>query len=291
MEGATSMKNLFKISLLSLCILFLSDSVICSTEDTAPLKADEGYQIQPTSISDITYTVFIWTENGGIVPKYFPQFEFDAGDVFKATSVSSEYSELTGTWTETDFAIFTHFTARVEASDETTTTTTAAPSATQDILIPQSIEPEQTSFLINLWGISFDFTPPAPFDTIAFNLLIGAGSYLGANVAFSGFAGTQPDVPKFGSISPDEGQQEQSYTDVEITGVNTTFQDDGVDDIAFSPPDDITISNISTISNTKIEFDLEIDVNAAIGLRSVTVTYDGGNQIISGSNVFEVLPK
>ena len=114
------MKILFKISLLILCILFLSDSVICSTKDTAPLKADEGYQIQPTSISDITYTVFIWTENGGIVPKYFPQFEFDAGDVFKATSVSSEYSELTGTWTETDFIAFTHFTARVEASDETT---------------------------------------------------------------------------------------------------------------------------------------------------------------------------
>ncbi len=291
MEGATSMKNLFRISLLSLCILFLSDSVICSTEDNAPLKADEGYQIQPTSISDITYTVFIWTENGGIVPKYFPQFEFDAGDVFKATSVSSEYSELTGTWTETDFAIFTHFTARVETSDETTTTTTAESPATQDILIPQSIEPEQTSFLINLWGISFDFKPPAPFDTIAFNLLIGAGSYLGANVAFSGFAGTQPDVPKFGSISEDEGKQESTLTDVTITGLNTKFQDEPPVSIAFIPDDGITVSNIGTNSNTEIEFDLTIAVDASTTFRTVTVTYDDTRKSITGNSVFEVLPK
>ena len=285
------MKNLFKISLLSLCILFLSDSVICSTKVTPPLKADEGYQIQPTSISDITYSVFIWTESGGIVPKYFPQFEFDAGDVFKATSVSSEYSELTGTWTETDFVAFTHFTARVETSDETTTTTTADSPATQDILIPQSIEPEQTSFLINLWGLSFDFTPPPPFDTIAFSMLFGAGAYLGADVFFTGFAGTEPDIPEFGSISPNEGKQESTLTGVTITGKNTKFQDKPPVEVSFTPDDGLTVSSISTISNTEIEFDLTIAVDAPTTFRGVTVTYDGGSIIISDSNVFEVLPK
>ncbi len=281
------MKNLFKISLLSLCILFLSDSVICSTKVTPPLKADEGYQIQPTSISDITYTILIWTESGGIFPKYFPQFEFDAGDVFKATSVSSEYSELTGTWTETDFVAFTHFTARVEASEEeTTTTTTADTSATQDILIPQSIEPEKTSFLINLWGISLDFTPPPPFDTIAFSMLFGAGAYLGTDVFFTGFAGTETEEPDFGSVSPNEGEQGQTI-DVTITGINTTFERAGTITVDFG--EGIDVGSTGVKNDTELNVEISIQDEAKVGDRTVSVTYD--STVISEAAAFTVTEK
>jgi hypothetical protein len=128
---------------------------------------------------------------------------------------------------------------------------------------------------------------------ITFRAIIGAGAYLGANVVFIGFS-TPPipgEDPKFGSISPGEGKQESTLTDVTITGVNTTFQDDGVDNIGFSPPEGVTVSNISTISNTKIEFDLTIADNAPIEVKSVIVTYDNSSIIISGINVFEILPK
>lgn len=99
-----------------------------------------------------------------------------------------------------------------------------------------------------------------------------------------------PGSPEFGSISPDEGEQESTLT-VEITGVNTTFQDDPPVNIFFSPPDGLTISNVSVISNIELEFDLEIAADAPLGQKSVTVTYDGGSQSIVGNEAFEVLPK
>ena len=270
MKGVSLMKYLYKISFVSLCILLFSLSVIYATKGTDSLEADKSYQIQPTSISDVTYTVFIWTGKS-IIPKYFPQFEFEAGDILKVTSVSSEISELTGTWTETDFGIFTHFTARVEVSE--TTTTTTADSTTKNTAVPQSAEPK-AAFMINLWGLSFDFTPPEPFNVIAFNILIGAGSYLGADVIFSGFAGTT-DVPEFGSINPSEGNQGEQLLDVEITCKNTEFITDGVDNITFIPPDDITITNITVKDDTHVEFDLEIGFTAVTGVRPVSITTGG----------------
>ena len=97
--------------------------------------------------------------------------------------------------------------------------------------------------------------------------------------------------PSFGSISPDQGEQESILTDVTITGANTTFEDDGVDQIIFSPSG-ITVDQVSIESNTVVECDITIATDAPpIGNYTVTVRYDNGNKSITGINVFEVSEK
>jgi len=95
--------------------------------------------------------------------------------------------------------------------------------------------------------------------------------------------------PQFGSISPDSGLQESTLIG-EIACINTTFRDDGVSAIIFSPDDGLTISNIRVLNNVEIEFELEIAVNALLGLRTVTVIWNDGNRSVTGANVFEVIP-
>ena len=256
------MKNLFTIALLSLCILFSSITVIYSTNDSALLKADE-HPLLSSEIDDEIYAVLIFTGN----KTYLDQFEFDAGDVF---NVTSEEGNFTGSWTATDFASFTYFQASVEAPDVTTTTISIPETETQ--------VKSQEAFTINIRGVVTNG-----------GLMIGVGAYFGADVFFLGY--TKRVVggePEFGSIDPETGQQESTLTDVEITGVNTTFQDDPPVTIEFSPGDGLTVSNISTIDNTHIEFDLTIAVDAPTTSRGVTVTYDEGNIIISDGNVFTV---
>ena len=91
------------------------------------------------------------------------------------------------------------------------------------------------------------------------------------------------------SISPDEGEQGTTLTDVRIYGTNTTFQSNPPVEISFNPPDGLTVSNINVISNISIEFDLEIAVDAPTGARSLTVTYDNGKQSVSrGGYAFRV---
>jgi len=276
------MKNLFKI-LLCLCILTISIPVIYSTKGTDLLKADESYQIQPTSIDDLTYLLFV----KGPERLYTPTFEFEAGNSLKVIGASHEYGELTGIWQEVDFPTFSFFQAQVEESETVTTTTTTTPT-TRNLMLDRFETTEKTKFLINLWGISFASLPP-PFDSVG--MVLGAGAYLGANVVFIGFTSTPGDEPKFGSISPSEGTQETTLTDVTITGINTTFQDDPPVDIVFLPDDGLTISNISTISNTKVEFDLQIAVDAPTTSRTVTVTYDNNTKFITKVSAFTVLPK
>ena len=276
------MKNLFKI-LLCLCILTISIPVIYSTKGTDLLKADESYQIQPTSIDDLTYLLFV----KGPERLYTPTFEFEAGNSLKVIGASHEYGELTGIWQEVDFPTFSFFQAQVEESETVTTTTTTTPT-TRNLMLDRFETTEKTKFLINLWGISFASLPP-PFDSVG--MLLGAGAYLGANVVFIGFTSTPGEEPKFGSISPSEGTQETTLTDVTITGINTTFQDDPPVDIVFLPDDGLTISNISTISNTKVEFDLQIAVDAPTTSRTVTVTYDNNTKFITKVSAFTVLPK
>ena len=279
------MKSSFKIILLSIGILFLSLSVSYATNETDPLSSDVSYQIQPSSIDDLIYLLFVQ----GPASLYTPTFEFEAGNSLKVINASHKYSELTGIWQEVEFPSFSYIQAQVEESETVTTTTITIP-ATTNLMLDRFETTEQAKFLINLWGISFASLPP-PFASVG--MLVGAGAYLGANVVFIGFT-TVPipgEEPEFGSISPGEGKQESTLTDVTITGINTTFQDDGVDNIGFSPPEGVTVSNISTISNTKIEFDLTIAVDAPIEVKSVIVTYDNSSIIISGINVFEILPK
>ncbi len=267
------MKNLFTISLLSLCILFSSIAVIYSTNDPALLKADEHPMRVSSKIDDETYAVLIFN----VSKIYLDQFEFDAGDVFRLTS---EEGNLTGTWTATDIGRgagnenpgFTYFTAKVEAPDITSTTTTT------ETELPAAPQFAESEFTVNIWGF-----------VTGGGLMIGGGAYFGADVFFLGY--TKRVVggdPEFGNISPNEGRQESTLTDVTITGVNTTFQDDPPVDVKFIPDDGLTISNISTIDNTHIEFDLTIAVDAPTTSRGITVTYDEGNIIISDSNVFTV---
>jgi hypothetical protein len=270
------MKKLYKNLLITICITLMPLSSVLA------------------SVSDNNYLVFIWTPTSTLInPQWVDQFEFDAGDVFRV--YTTRETELTGTWFETPLGSLTWFQGYVESEEESTTTTTPATSTTPTIQSGSMIRPlrETSKYDINLWGVSYEFVPPPPLDTFGYSIILGYGAYLGVNATFLGLASIPGpgDEPSFGGISPDEVVQEQSYTDVTITGVNTKFQDDPPVTITFTPSDGLTIKNISVISNTRIEFDLDVATNASTGSRSVTVTYDGGSKLIAGANVFEVKAK
>lgn len=263
------MKNRFKIFLLILCILFSYIAVIFSTTGTDLLKADEHYQIQSsTNIDDETYAVLVFT--GSKI--YVDLFEFEAGDKFIVTSQDGDF---TGTWSALDILTFTYFTAKVSAPVITTTTTTISETNTH------AVQPK--SDFINIWG--FVSTAPPPFDNLGF--MIGGGAYLGKESFFLGI--TQRDVtgdPEFGSITPSEGSRE-STVNCTITASNTTFRDDPPVDVTFSPTTgtDLIVSNISVVSNEEIEFDLGIAVDAALGVKTVTVIWDDPPRSVSSDSV------
>lgn len=99
--------------------------------------------------------------------------------------------------------------------------------------------------------------------------------------------GSPNDDPQFVSIAPSQGSQEEVLT-ITIMCINTTFQDDGINEIIFSPNGGIFVRSISVESNTEVEFDIEIDADAPLGSRSVTVIWDDGTKSVTGGNVFEV---
>ena len=84
--------------------------------------------------------------------------------------------------------------------------------------------------------------------------------------------------------APTHGVQGTTLTNVKITSINTTFQDDPPVEISFDPPDGLTVSNINVESNTSIKFDLEIAVDAPVGTKHVIVTYDDGKKSIESIN-------
>lgn len=279
------MKFSCKTFMLCAVILSLSLSGSYATNQTNSLSLGASYQIQPTSISDLIYLLIV----RGPERWFYPTFEFEAGNSLKVIGASEEYGELTGVWQEVEFPAFSFIQAQVEEIETaTTTTTTALP--TRNLMLDRFETTEQVKFLIDLWGISFDSLPP-PFSSVG--MLMGAGAYLGENVVFLGFTSvpTPGEEPEFGSISPSQGTQETTLTDVTITGINTTFQDDPPVDIVFLPDDGLEVTNISTISNTKVEFDLKIDVDAPTTARTVTVTYDNNTKFITKVSAFTVLPK
>ena len=257
--------------------------------------------VHAESIKDNTYLVYIWTPvSSPLNPRWVDQFEFDAGDVFRA--YTTQYAQLSGTWIETELVdsipfSLTWFQAFVEQEEEPSTTTTTVPEEPE--LFSENIKTTQKArYDINIWGLAFIFRislidPTGAPLTIGFSIMTGYGGYLGADATFWGLAGITGSgggggTPAFGSISPDSGAKESTLTAVEITGENTTFQDDGVNSIIFSPDDGLTISNITVQNNTTVEFDLEISPSASTGLRSVIVTYDNFSKVITGESVFEV---
>ena len=183
--------------------------------------------------SAIIISLIIWTPAGSpLIPRWADQFEFDAGDVFRAYTTTK--AELSGTWIETPLGSSSWFQAYVEKSEESTTTTTTPANTTTTI--PSFRSPsgslstsQKVKYDINLWGLSFlNSCLILPFDAFGYSVIIGYGNYLGANATFLGFAAVPGPgkTPSFGGISPNEGEQEQTYTDVTITGVNTKFQDE-----------------------------------------------------------------
>jgi len=107
-----------------------------------------------------------------------------------------------------------------------------------------------------------------------------------------GFEVTEPAPPgEIVSISPNEGEQGTTLTDVTIMGADTTFEDDGVSAIGLMPPGGVTVSNINIISNTEIEFDLEIAIDAPVGSKGVIATQGGIGYLNNGEVVFEILEK
>jgi hypothetical protein len=295
-KGVSPMRNLFKIFLVSLCVLSLSSTVIFANDGSDSLKADEASRIQPASISDLTYIVLVWT-GSDLLPSYYPQFEFEAGNNLRATAVSSNWTVLTGTWTEVEFGdLFSYFTAQVEQEDPPTTTTISIPPTERENQAAIPVQPLGTK-MIDLWGISFNFAfgidMPDPVTDIGFgvSMLIGAGTYLGKNAVFAGFSGVDTgNEPAFGTISPSTGVQE-STPHITISCSNTTFRDDPPVDVEFIPNDGLTVGSISTTSNTEIEFDLTIAVDAPTTTRSVTVSWDDPPQTVTGDAVFTVTAK
>jgi hypothetical protein len=88
------------------------------------------------------------------------------------------------------------------------------------------------------------------------------------------------------SISPNQGEQGTTLTGVTIMTEHTTLEDDGVRTILLMPPSGLTVSNINVISNTEIEFDLEIPVDAPVGSKEVYVALSDDTGYVGNSEVF-----
>ncbi len=275
------MKSLIKILLIGICILSIAAPFSPAKE---PATVSAASQVQPSSVFDITYAVFVWTPVSTLFnPRYIDQFEFKAGDVFSA--YTTKRGELTGTWIESEVGKGTWFQAWVEKEETSTTTTT--PETTTSIPTGQStdrlqlnpLSKDDLKFDINIWGISFK--PPAPFQNLS--AIVGYGAYLGANAFFFGFASV-PTEPTFGSISPVEGEQNQTI-EVTITGLNTTFESAG--EITVDMGEGIEVDTPAVRSDTELRVNITIAADAEAGPRTVVVTYD--NSVISKANAFTVL--
>jgi hypothetical protein len=101
--------------------------------------------------------------------------------------------------------------------------------------------------------------------------------------------------PEFGSISPNQGEQGETLIDVTITGINTNIDDViGIRFVRRDGSPNFMVSNINVISDTEVEFDLEIPIDATIGPYYVSMGYydeDSRYNLISADDAFEVLPK
>ena len=261
------MKNLCKIALLSMCIFLIAPS---------PSHAD---------LDGLVYYLYV----KGPKSIWTPTFEFQGGNDLLVIGASSNYGVLNGVWQEVPLGLFSFFWAQVE-EDAPTTTTTTPPDETSGTssLDFQPAQTEKTKYLINLLGLAF--TTPAIGTGPTFSILYGGGDYLSAGgasfIGITSIPGPGAD-PEFVSINPVSGAQEEQLT-VTITGSNTTFQDDFVTAVSFTPENNITVDSFNVQSNTEVQCDITIAANAEIGDYTVTVLYDGGQQFIIGTNVFEV---
>jgi len=270
------MKNIPKFFLLCVCVLFFVTTLGYAQSSSNLLKADEGLRIQPTSIDGLTYLLFIWTGKS-VIPAYYPQFEFEAGNKLTVTGVSSETGTLTGTWTEVDLTLFTYFSAQVEEEVLTSTTTITIPTTLTGSQTMNPVPPTvRTSFQINLWGISYELEIPPPF-SISFSTLLGAGAYLGKDVIFLGFTGITPEE-KCSSIDPTSGAQGQTNIQIDLVGLNTNFVEDETV-VTFSGTG-IDVSGVTVLDTEHISFNIDIDEFATTGKRDVIVSYPTSKTVV-----------
>ena len=97
--------------------------------------------------------------------------------------------------------------------------------------------------------------------------------------------------PQWVSISPTDVQQGDINVQIELTTTCTFFQDDGVDAIIIVPQDGITVHNIIVEDDTTLSFMVDVAEDSALGLYSVVVTYDNGNQTVVANNVLTVVER
>jgi hypothetical protein len=270
------MKSLIKIILISICFLLIA-TPFSPAKETPTIST--AAQVQPSSVFDITYVVFIWTPVSSLLnPRWVDQFEFKAGDVFSA--YTTKRGQLDGTWIESNVGNGTWFQAWVER-EETSTTTTTPTGTTTTIPSVQStgtsgvIQPKanELKYDINIWGISFNYTPPAPFDDFVFSTILGYGAYLGADAFFMGFANF-PNEITCGSITPNQAEQGDTPK-LTIGCTNANFLSAGNVEVGFVPSDGIDVIAVSKLNNSEIEVSIEIAEDADITTRTVTVTIDG----------------
>jgi hypothetical protein len=92
------------------------------------------------------------------------------------------------------------------------------------------------------------------------------------------------------SVSPNQGAQGTTVTGVTIMTKDTYFEDFGVWRVILFPAAGLTISNLNVTSNTEIEFDLEIAVDAPVGKKEVYVVA-GGRELWNSEVFFTVTEK
>ena len=268
------MKSLLKILLIGICIFSIATPFSPAKETP---KISTVYQLQTPSVFDITYVVYIWTPISTLFnPRYIDQFEFKAGDVFSA--YTTKYGELTGTWIESDLGYGTWFQAWVIKEETSTTTTTPETTTSIPSLLSTgtsrliTTNGDKLKFDINIWGISFNYIPPAPFGTLTFSTILGYGAYLGVDVLFIGFANFPTEIT-CGSVTPSEAEQGETLS-VTIGCSNANFRSAGT--IKVSMGAGITVNgNPSVIDDKQISVNITIDSDADFSYaRAVTISID-----------------
>jgi len=159
------------------------------------------------------------------------------------------------------------------------------------------------SFFVDMLGVStyFGYTIAPPSGTIWVTGFMFPAVGLGIGVTFGS---THLIIPIFSisilnkaednwippesifMISPFQGEQGTTLTDVTIMTEHTTLEDDGVRTILLMPPSGLAVSNINVISNTEVKFDLEIPVDAPVGSKEVYVALNDEMGYVGNSEVF-----
>jgi hypothetical protein len=105
---------------------------------------------------------------------------------------------------------------------------------------------------------------------VSFLLLVLLLSLAGISPVYAQETTTPPAVLSISSVTPSVGEQGQSY---QLTISGQLFTNETT--VSFSPPDGITVSQVTFVSATQILVDISIAENAPTSARDITVTSPG----------------